>query len=118
MTPGKYNLAIYRGDSYHWRFTLWEDIDRTDPVDLTGVTAKAEIRAASGGVVYTEIQCTVIQPNIIDGILSATASKLIPKTGVWDLQLTYGTGDVKTPLAGAVTITPDVTDSGGVARVI
>jgi hypothetical protein len=30
---------------------------------------------------------------------------------VWDLQLTYPTGEVATVLAGAVTTTADVTDS-------
>ena len=110
MTPGKYALAIYRGDSYHWQFKLWADAAKTQPVDLTGVTPKAEIRDKSGGAILGTLTCVVTMPNIIDASLSAVVSGTL-KCGVWDLQLTYTGGAVSTVLAGAVTVTADVTDS-------
>ena len=110
MTPGKYALAIYRGDSYHWQFKLWADTAKTVPVDLTGVTVKAEIRDKSGGAILGTLTCVVTMPNIIDASLAADDSALL-KSGVWDLQLTYTGGAVSTVLAGAVTVTADVTDS-------
>ena len=110
MTPGKYTLAIYRGDSYRWQFKLWADTAKTDPIDLTGVTVKAEIRDKSGGTILGTLTCVVTLPNIIDASLAADDSALL-KSGVWDLQLTYAGGDVSTVLAGPATVTPDVTDS-------
>lgn len=109
--PGSYNLAIYRGDTYRWQFKLWADADKTQPVDLSGVTAKSELRDKSGGSVLAVLDCTITDPNIIDAVLDKEASALLPAKGVWDLQLTYGNGDVGTILAGSVAVTADVTDS-------
>ena len=50
-------------------------------------------------------------PNIIDVTLLAADSQKLPSKGVWDLQLTYASGDVKTLLVGQVQVTTDVTDS-------
>jgi hypothetical protein len=110
MTPGKYALSIYRGDSYRWQFKLWTDTAKTQPVDLTDVTAKAEIRDKAAGAVSGSLTCVVTLPNIIDASITATDSAAL-RSGVWDLQLTYAGGDVSTVLAGAVTVTVDVTDS-------
>lgn len=112
MTPGKLPLVIYRGDTYRWRFTLWADPQRTVPVDLTDVAVKAEIRDKPAGGVLGVIGCTVVLPNFIDGVLTAEASAALPPKGVWDLELTFSAGDVRTVLAGAVTVTADVTNSG------
>jgi len=108
-------LTLYRGDTYHWQFTLWADAAKTQPVDLTGVTVKSEIRTAAGGALVTTLACTVQAPNVILIDLSATASmSLTAAGGAWDLQLTYPSGDVSTILAGKVTVTMDVTDSATV----
>jgi hypothetical protein len=111
MTPGDYPLALYRGDTYKWQFVLWADAGKTTPADLTGVTVKAEIRDRPGGTKIIPMTCAVVMPNKIDATLDASASRAVPATGAWDLQLTYPSGDVATVLAGAVTATLDVTDS-------
>jgi hypothetical protein len=112
MTPGSFPLEIYRGDSYRWQFKLWNDTGKTDPVDLTGVTAKAEIRDRPGGKKVTPMACTIDAPNIVNVALSAANSALlVGGKASWDLQLTYSGGDVSTVLAGPVTVTVDVTDS-------
>ena len=120
MTPGKFDLKIYRGDSYRYRFVMWADEDKTQPADLTGVSAKAELRVTHGGVVIGEMVLTITLPNLIDGVLTPeTTSAITTKGGVWDLQLSFGgppATDVKTVLAGAVIMTPDVTDSDGLTR--
>ena len=111
MTPGKYTLAIYRGDSYRWQFKLWTDTAKTQPVDLTDVMVKAEIRDKAAGKVLGALTCVVTLPNIIDASLEAAGSAALNTSGVWDLQLTYPGGDVSTVLAGSVFLTMDVTDS-------
>jgi hypothetical protein len=110
MTPGQYALSIYRGDTCRWQFRLWSDTAKTVPVDLTGVIAKAEIRDKPAGTVKGQLVCVVTTPNIIDASLDSEASQALTN-GVWDLQLTYASGDVSTVLAGAVKCTSDVTDS-------
>jgi hypothetical protein len=111
VTPGQYPLSLYRGDTYRWQFKLWADADRTQPADLTGVEAKAQIRDRPGGAIIVGLICTISLPNIIDVVLNAGLSVTLPQVCVWDLQLTYASGDVNTVLAGPVAVTPDVTDS-------
>jgi len=109
MTPADFPLELYRGDSGHWQFKLWAG--GGFPYDLTGVTAKSQIRDRPGGTKITDLVCVITLPNIIDvQLLAADSQNLLPK-GAWDLQITNGSGEVLTPVAGAVTVTPDVTDS-------
>src|SRR6516162_4880252 len=109
--PGTYDLNLYRGDTYGWKFVLWQDTNKTIPVDLTGCTAKAEIRDKSGGSKICPIKCTIngTNNNEIDAVLLAADCAGAPNGG-WDLQVTFPTG-VRTILAGKVKITDDYTDS-------
>jgi len=109
--PGTYALDLYRGDSYAWRFTLFEDDPPTVPTDLTGATAEAEIREKTAGVNIVAMTCVVTLPNIIDMTLDPDQYAACPAKGVWDLQVTYPDGWVQTVLHGTVTVTGDVTDS-------
>jgi len=105
---GCYDLAVYRGDTFEWLFRLWADLDRTQPVDLAGATAKAEIRNAPGGLVVVALDCQVSAPNLIGATLDTVGSSRVPAAGVWDLQVTFPDGVVKTPLAGKVYAVADV----------
>jgi hypothetical protein len=112
MKPGTFPLNLYRGDTGRWRFQLWEDIDKTIPTDLTGVTVLAQISDTPGGLMLAPLGCTVVLPNVIEMVLLATDSAGLPvdggclsptsAVGVWDLELTYAVGDVLTLLAGPV----------------
>jgi len=107
--PSTYPLTIYRGDTARWQFRLWADAAKTSPVDLTEATVKSEIRSNSGSVV-TPLLCAVTLPNTIEVELSAVlSSTLTTAPAHWDLQLTWESGDVQTPVAGAVTLQQDVT---------
>lgn len=111
MIPAKCPLTLYRGDTWSARFVFWADTAMSIPADLTGVAPKAEFRDRPGGAVIVPLVCAVELPNVITGSLDAASSARLPAAAAWDLQLTYGTGDVRTVLAGAVAVTPDVTDS-------
>ena len=108
--PGKHTLSVYRGDTRRWQFALWADADKTQPTDLTGVTVQAQIQTSTSVV---SLVCSVTLPNLVNMTLNAPESKsLVPGKGVWDLQLTYPTGDVATVIGGDVMITADVTIVG------
>lgn len=123
VTPGKYDLDLYRGDSYVWEFRLWTDEARTDPVDLSTATVAAQIRDKSGGAIVIDLACEVVAGtagpppitthNTIRTTLAAALWDDAPGlgAGVWDLEVTYADGTVQTVLAGKATATPDVTNS-------
>ena len=111
MGPAKYSLTLYRGDTFRLAFRLWKDTDKTDPVDLTDIDVKAEIRDKPGGSKITPIAITIELPNLIEMELTSIVTGTLPSSGTWDLQLTYASGDVLTILAGSVGVAADVTDS-------
>ena len=116
--PANFSLTLYRGDSYSRKFKLWSDKDKTKPVDLTGVTAKSEIKDQPDGKVVVEMDCSVELPNIVNVKLEAENSKKLPlPTGSWDLELTYLNGDVRTIVFGPVNSTADITNSSVVILV-
>lgn len=114
MTPGHYTLTIYKGDSYRWQFTLFDDVSQSLPSDLTGVVVNSQIRDRPGGVLICSLECTVTPPNVVLAYLSAADSALLPMSAVWDLQLVYPSEDVATVLAGPVNVTSDVTNMADV----
>jgi len=113
MTPGKFDFNMYRGDTYSWRFILWIDEEKTDPVILTGAVVEAEIRDKPGGMAIIELPCTIVPPNIIDVTMTPQNYVGCPAKGVWDMQIIYPNGIVNTPIGGSISITPDVTGSTG-----
>ena len=109
MTPGRLPLSLYRGDTYRWQFSLWLDTAQTLPADLTGAIATSQLRDRTGGTLIVSLTCTIVLPNIIDAVLSATDCAELPSSGAWDMQVTYASGDVATVLAGPVNVVSDVT---------
>ena len=112
MKPGKYSLSVYRGDTSRWKFTLWEDDAKTDPLDLTDALVAAEIRAVGSSYAspVAALNCTIEAPNVIRAELASTAA--LPCRGTraeWDLEIIWPSGDVQTVLAGGVEILGDVT---------
>jgi hypothetical protein len=112
MTPGKFRLSLYRGDTYRWKFTLWADTAKTAPADLTGATAAAQIRSTSNDGRVATLTCAIEAPNIVNAELTAAQSANLPPQGMraqWDLQITWASGEISTVLAGNVDVAGDVT---------
>ncbi len=109
------NISIYQGDSFELAFTLYEklpDGSQGDAIDLTGATVTSEIRAtvdaASPLVAFTGTHNST--GGKVTLVLSALQTTGLPATGgVWDVQVEYPNGDVKTYLAGTVSVTKEVT---------
>lgn len=108
--PASYSLTLYRGDSFRVQFRLWADAEKTQSVDLTGVTAAAEIRGAPRSVPLLPLTCTITD-NVIDVSLTAAQTIDAPAAAYWDLQLTYPSGDIQTIVAGGVSTRSDITGS-------
>lgn len=109
--PAKYDLKLYRGDSYEWRFQLWENLARTAPADLAGATVLAEFRDRPNGAVVVEFACTITEPNLIDVVMDKEQWADAPKSGSWDLEVTFADGRRRTVVNGKVAVTADVTGS-------
>jgi hypothetical protein len=114
--PAKSPLELYRGDT-----RVWEDVFRRtpvapatvgDPVDLTGFTFLAQIRAtedAATVMATIAVAITDAAAGTIRRTLTATeARKLVPGTAFWDLQATHLDGTVRTYMFGRVRVKPDV----------
>jgi hypothetical protein len=104
MIPADYNLKIYRGDTSRWQIKLWADKDKTQIADLTGVTVEATLCDRAGGNFAMPLGCTVTEANIIEMVLASGQSRDLPARGVWDLKLTYPSGDVATVLTGPFSV--------------
>jgi hypothetical protein len=110
MRPQVFPLALYRGDSYGWQFRVWDDQPGGQPTDLAGVTAAAQVRDRPGGQVVMPLECAVVEPNLVNVNLPASAwGDLQLRHAAWDLELTFPGGAVVTIVAGPAEVVQDVT---------
>lgn len=85
------------------------------PVDLTGATARMQIRAGVGGALLLELTTengglAITGPGTLTRTLSATETAALTWTdGVYDLEVEYADGTVQRYLQGAVTVSREVT---------
>jgi hypothetical protein len=108
--PASKPLDLYRGDTFPFAARLWSDAGMTVPVDLTDVTARAQLRGDTLDCLILEMACVVELPNIVHMTIEAASWPAdVPSSARWDLELTDAGGSVRTVLAGPVRITADVT---------
>lgn len=108
MLPGIVDLSLYRGDTARYSFVLWQDSGKTLPVDLTGSTPTAQIRdRPDSNRILLELACEISLPNTV--LVVVPGNSTLPPRGAWDLQLTWGNGDIQTVVAGQVYVVADVT---------
>lgn len=119
MQPAEQDIEIYQGDTFDLFLRLKK---LTAPltytyIDLTDAVPKAQVRATADAVgVLAEFTCALSDQVATPGGLLAVLSKVqtaalasTPPDFVWDLEITFANGDVKTILAGKVTVTKQVT---------
>jgi hypothetical protein len=87
------HLVICRGDTCRRQFVLWTDEDKTQPVDLTDVDVRSEVRDREGHV--ATLICNVTLPNVIDVAVDTSVSESLTRA-TWSLRLIYPSGDVAT----------------------
>lgn len=106
--PMEVDLIVYRGDTGQMRVT----VTTTDgsPVDISAATWDCDIRvSADDPTTVANLTVTPVSgtPESVDVFLPANESADLDDTYVWDLQMTLA-GEVKTLLAGTVTVVKDV----------
>lgn len=115
--PGNYDLSIYKGQTLDITFT-WRD-SAGALVDLTGYTAKMQVRSAPGGTQYAELLSTGGTPAITLGGAAGTIRLQVSATDTtaytfdrayYDLEMTVtATGVVTRLLEGQVMAYAQVT---------
>ncbi len=112
MTAAKLKLTIEQGSTFRKLFTWKAGV----PVDLTGCTARMQIRETIPSSVVLH-SLTTENGGITLGGVAGTIALLIPATataafawtsGVWDLEIVNGT-EVTRLLYGPVVVTQEVT---------
>jgi hypothetical protein len=105
------DLTVYQGDDWAAMVAVLNS-DRT-PADLTGYTAKAQMRAGIADQTWdvaAEFTCAVVLPNLISISLTSDQTTLLTQSSyLWDLQAVSPQGIVTTLIGGGVQIVFEVT---------
>lgn len=105
--PGVYDLKIYQGDAFRFAVTI---SDGAAPRNLTGHTAQAQIRKDVSAVVSIAFACTIeAAEGRVEFYLTGAQTRALPRTAIWDFQLTDTDGDTQTYLRGQVSVSREVT---------
>ena len=114
-SPAKLKFTIYQGATFRKRLT-WKGPSGA-PIDLTGCTARMQVRSEvesstvllsltteNGGITLGGVAGT------IELFVSDDASTLFTWTaGVWDLEIEFPGGEVTRLAQGSVSVSPEVT---------
>lgn len=117
MVAGIYDLIIEQGARLYRVLTVTDS--GGSPRNLTGYTARAQVREEFTSS-SAELEMTTEDPFYItlggaagtvtiDVPDTVTDDLTAPFTGVWDLELVDGSGNVERLVQGAVSIRPEVT---------
>ena len=105
-----YELSMHRGATFHKVLKFKKN---GEPVDLTGYTAKSQIRVCpDGGELIAEMQTAIsAQSGRVDLVIPASVSAGIA-SGVyaWDVRLTSPLTIVEYYIGGKFRVLPSVTD--------
>lgn len=114
MIPGSHNFTIKQGSTFRRRLRI-KNPDGT-PFNLTGYTGRMQIRRqVSDSTFYVELTTQngrmTFTPLLgqIDLYLSDDVTKLIPRDGVYDLEIEDTYGEVFAVMEGLVRLKLEVT---------
>lgn len=107
--PANYNLVLYKGDYFNTSVIIKDNSG--SPINLTGYTAKCSIKDSPGASTSYDAVCTIDAPNGLVDITfpSSVTSGIAAGDYVWDFQVTNPSNNVRTYLAGDVTVYAEVT---------
>ena len=107
MLPNNVDLAFWKGDAVDFVVRLKDA--QGAAVVVTGQTPAAVVKSSFNSSTSYNFTTTVQNGNEIRVYLPSSVSKTIPAGEyIWNLQLTQTNGDVRTYLAGDVTVYAEV----------
>jgi len=115
MISGVYNIPTQvNGDTFDGvQFTLTSTVDSvTTPIDLTDCLLFSQIKDSKGIVVRDmSISNGITVTDAVNGVFRIDSFLLTIGVGVfvYDIQLIYNSGVVKTYIKGQLTVVPDIT---------
>lgn len=123
MAAGTVNLPIEQGSTYRfymvWEYETTPDSDVYEPYDLTGCTARMQVRISPQSPLLFEVTTegtdeivleTGGEQGRIDVHLSDENTALLAiKKYVYDLEVEFPSGDVKRVIEGKITVSLNVT---------
>lgn len=105
--PGNMDLSIWRGDAQTFVIALTDDANQ--PINLAGRTAAAVIRATYTSTTKYAFTCTIQNGNQVKLYMPSSVSSTIPAGSyIWSFETTDSLGDVRTYIAGDVTVYDEV----------
>lgn len=108
--PKNHDMVIYKGDYVEFYLSI-KDSSNT-AINITGYTPKAQLKTGYDDWAPIDFTCTLSNPTggIVKVYLSSgITSSLLPGSYIWDFQLTNTSSDVRTYIAGDVTVYDEVT---------
>lgn len=107
--PANYDLVLYKGDYFNTSVVIKDNAGVV--INLTGYTAKCSIKSSFSAVSSFDATCTIIAlSGLVDIVFPSSVTEDIPAGSyVWDFQVTNPSGNVRTYLAGDVTVYGEVT---------
>ena len=115
QAPGRYDMTIYQGASFDTTLT-WKVGDPATPVNLTGYTARLQVRTSTDAAT-TALELTTSNGGITLGgaagtialaVSASATTSLSPGYYVYDLELVNGS-TVTRLVEGRVTVSAEVT---------
>ena len=119
MTATIVPLVIEQGSTYEMSFVWANDAAGTEPIDLTGVSMRMQVRQKQQGTVLVDITSpTDIALGGLTGTVEVTISdevtSLLPlKKCVYDMEAEMPDGKVYRVIEGTVTVRPNITQEPG-----
>ena len=116
IIPAKLKLKIIQGATFP-KVLRWIAPDKTTPIDLTGCTARMQVRSEIESPTVLLELTTENGGIVIDGpagkltlrISPAATAAIAWESGVWDLEVVHPNGDVTRLAQGAISVSPEVT---------
>lgn len=115
--PAKLKLTIYQGATFRKRLTWTGPAPTRTPIDLTGCTARMQVRPdIESATVLVELNttngCITLGgvAGTIELFISDEASAAFTwLSGAWDLEIEFASGEVRRLVQGTVSVSPEVT---------
>ena len=108
--PVRQDLTCYKGQTYNQNFYFKHD---KQPIDLTGCTARAQIRPAPNHETLTAeftVSVSGEEGKVSLALSDTVTAAIIPGVYAWDLKMTEADGTVRYRIAGKFIVSGRVTE--------